>query len=77
MTIGLDTSALAFIIISVSYIIGATNVPGMARNMSGAVLAGMAIGLASMPAKFASGALSAGAGGMLRSGAGAITGRGK
>ena len=77
LTIGLDTSALAFIIISVSYIIGATNVPGMARNMSGAVLAGMAIGLASMPAKFASGALSAGAGGMLRSGAGALTGRGK
>lgn len=67
LTIGLDTSALAFIIISVAYIVGATNIPNMSKSMSGTVLAGLAIGLASMPMKFATGALTAGAGGAVRS----------
>lgn len=74
LTIGLDTSALAFIIISVSYIIGATNVPNMAKNLSGTVLAGLAIGLASMPTKFATGALTQASGSMLRSAARGATG---
>lgn len=72
LTIGLDTSALSFIIISISYIIGATNVPNMAKSLSGTVLAGLAIGLASMPMKFATGALGAAGGGVARTvGAGA------
>lgn len=72
MTIGLDTSALAFIIISIAYIVGATNVPNMAKSLSGTVLAGLAIGIASMPMKFATGALGSAAGGGLKAGAGAF-----
>lgn len=60
MTIGIDTSPVVFIIISVSFIMGATQIPHMAKNLSGTVMAGLAITIASMPIKFAAAGVSGG-----------------
>lgn len=60
MTIGIDTSPLSLIIISVAYIQGAMQIPHMARNLSGTVMAGLAIGISAMPAKIAASGVSAG-----------------
>ena len=64
MMIGLDSSALAFILISIVYIMGATQIPHMAKSLSGTVLAGTAIALATAPMKLAQGAGRAAAGGV-------------
>lgn len=60
LVIGLDSSPVAFIIVCIAFIAGAANVPDMAKNLSGAVLAGLAVGLASLPMRFAGGALTGG-----------------
>lgn len=64
MMIGLDSSTLAFILISIVYIMGATQIPHMAKSLSGTVLAGTAIALATAPMKLAQGAGRAAAGGI-------------
>jgi hypothetical protein len=50
MGVGLDQSFLTFIVISIGYIMGASKVPEIAQNLSGAALAGVATGIAMMPA---------------------------
>lgn len=70
MAIGVDTSFVAFLVISIAYLMGASKIPNIAEGMSGAVLAGIA-GMAAMaPAKLAMGA----AGGMAGSAGGAVGG---
>lgn len=69
MAVGIDSSFLTFIVICIAYIIGATKVPSMSENMSGAALAGMAMGMAAMPALAAKAGLGVGG----RIGAGAVT----
>lgn len=50
MAMGIDSSFLTFLVICIAYIIGATKVPSMAESMSGVALAGMAMGMAAIPA---------------------------
>lgn len=49
MAVGIDTSALTFIVIAIGYLMGAMQIPNMAESMSGAVLTGVATGLAAAP----------------------------
>ena len=70
LTIGIDTSPIVFIIISVAFIMGAAQIPEMARGLSGTVLAGMAIGIASLPVSAISGGVSNVVQGVVKGGTG-------
>lgn len=75
LTIGIDTSPLAFIIIAIAYIVGAWQIPKLAKNLGTGALAGMAIAIASLPTDIAMTAVktAATAGvGVLTGGAGAV-----
>lgn len=63
--IGIDTSPITFIIVSVAFILGTVQIPNMARELSGTVLAGMAISVASIPIRIASSGVSSGVRGMI------------
>ena len=56
MAIGMDTSAWAFIVISIAYLMGSIQVPNVAKGMSAAALSGVAVAVASMPMHAAKGA---------------------
>ena len=70
LTIGIDTSPVVFIIISVAFVMGAAQIPEMARGLSGTVLAGMAIGIASLPVSAISGGVSNVVQGVVKGGTG-------
>jgi len=53
LTIGIDTSPFAFIIIAIAYIVGAWQIPKLAQNLGTGTLAGMAIAIASLPTDIA------------------------
>lgn len=53
LTIGIDTSPLAFIVVAVAYALGAAQIPRLAKNLGGAGLAGLAVEIASVPSAVA------------------------
>jgi hypothetical protein len=65
MSIGMDTSPVAFIIITIAYVMGAVQIPNMARNLSGTVLAGVALSISAMPVNLAAKGVSGGLRGMM------------
>lgn len=65
MSIGMDTSPVAFIIITIAYVMGAVQIPSMARNLSGTVLAGVALSISAMPVNLAAKGVSGGLRGMM------------
>lgn len=65
LSTGYDTSYISFIIVMLAYVLGAGQIPSIARSMGGASLAGAASSISAMPGRFIMGAGMLGIGGLL------------